>query len=92
VEWHHGAGVEAQGSVDAVKARWDANIAELQQSANTVVDPQCVEAVAQLVARFLAGCAVLFSDRATWLSRSSICSPVYTGYMRCCSCTSFKRK
>jgi uncharacterized protein len=65
--FHESAGrgqhVEAQGTVAAVKARWEANIAELQQSANTIVDPQCVEAVAQLAARFLAGRAVLFSGR-----------------------------
>jgi uncharacterized protein len=65
--FHDSAGrgrhVEAQGTVDAVKARWDANIVELRQYADKVVDPQCVEAVAQLAAQFLAGRAVLFTGR-----------------------------
>jgi aminoglycoside phosphotransferase family enzyme/predicted kinase len=60
-----GQHVEAQGTVAAVKARWEANIAELWQSADTVVEPRCVEAVAQLVARFLAGRAALFTGRIT---------------------------
>jgi uncharacterized protein len=67
--FHESAGrgeyVEAQGTVDAVKARWEANIAELRRSADKVVDRQCVEAVAQLVARFLDGRAVLFTGRIT---------------------------
>lgn len=65
--FHHDAGrgrpVAAQGKVGAVKARWAANIAELRQFADTVVDQQRLDSVERLATRFLAGRAVLFSDR-----------------------------
>jgi len=55
--------VEAQGSAAAVKARWEANIAELQQFVGTVVDKHPLEAVEQLSAQFIAGRALLFTRR-----------------------------
>lgn len=58
-----GGPVAAQGSVAAIKARWDANFVELQQFIGTVVDRRRVEAVERLAARFIAGRAPLFTGR-----------------------------
>lgn len=65
--FHQSAGrdrpVESQGKVRAVKARWEANIAELQRFAGTVVDSRRLKILAELSAQFLAGRAVLFTER-----------------------------
>jgi uncharacterized protein len=58
-----GRPVVAQGNVGAVKARWDANIAELRQFIGAVVDHQRIQAIEPLVAQFLAGRALLFTGR-----------------------------
>jgi aminoglycoside phosphotransferase family enzyme/predicted kinase len=58
-----GRSVEAQGTGAAVKARWEANIAELQQFVGTVVDRQLLESVERLAARFIAGRELLFTAR-----------------------------
>lgn len=58
-----GRSVEAQGTVAAVKARWEANIAELQRFVGTVVDQQRLEAVERLAVQFVAGRAALFAAR-----------------------------
>jgi uncharacterized protein len=58
-----GRPVEAQGTVAAVKARWEANIAELQQFVGTVVDRHRLGAVERLAAQFIAGRALLFAGR-----------------------------
>jgi aminoglycoside phosphotransferase family enzyme/predicted kinase len=55
--------VAAQGTVAAIKARWEANFEELQQFIDTVVDHQRLEAIEQLVAHFIAGRALLFAGR-----------------------------
>ncbi len=58
-----GRAVEAQGAVAAVKARWEANIAELQQFVGTVVDRDRLKSVERLAAQFIAGRALLFTGR-----------------------------
>ena len=58
-----GRPVEAQGTVAAVKARWAANIAELQQFVGTVVDEQRLETVERFAVQFIAGRAPLFTAR-----------------------------
>jgi aminoglycoside phosphotransferase family enzyme/predicted kinase len=55
--------VAAQGSVAAVKARWEANFAELLQFVETVVDQHRLKAVERLAAQFVAGRALLFTGR-----------------------------
>jgi uncharacterized protein len=58
-----GRSVEAQGTVAAVKTRWEANIAELQQFVGTVVDQPRLEAVERLAVQFVAGRVPLFTGR-----------------------------
>jgi aminoglycoside phosphotransferase family enzyme/predicted kinase len=66
-EFHNSAGrspsVTSQGTVGAVKARWEANVTELRAFVDTVVDQQRLDAVKSLATRFLAGRAMLFSGR-----------------------------
>jgi uncharacterized protein len=58
-----GQPVAAQGTATAVKARWEANIAELQQFVGTVVDQHRLDAVERLVTQFIEGRALLFTER-----------------------------
>lgn len=58
-----GRSVAAQGTVAAVKARWEANFAELHEFAATIVDRERVETIERLVAKFIAGRALLFAGR-----------------------------
>lgn len=58
-----GRPVEAQGTVAAIRARWEANFAELQQFVGTVVEHQRLEAVERFAAQFVAGRALLFNGR-----------------------------
>jgi uncharacterized protein len=58
-----GRPVEAQGTVAAVKARWETNIAEMQQFVDTVVDRHRLEALERLAGQFIAGRALLFAGR-----------------------------
>jgi uncharacterized protein len=55
--------VEAHGAVAAIKARWEANFAELQRFVGTVVEHQRLVAVERLAAQFVAGRALLFTGR-----------------------------
>lgn len=55
--------VDSQGTVDAVMARWVANIAELRQFADEVVDHRDLDAADHLASQFLAGRAALFAER-----------------------------
>lgn len=65
--FHHGArrdpGVQKQGSVDAVKRRWEANIAEMQQFVGTIVDEHRIATVHSLAVQFIAGRELLFARR-----------------------------
>ena len=61
-----GREVDAQGRVDAIAARWQENIAELQRYAESTdlgIDPDVVAEIQQLSGRFIAGRSVLFSRR-----------------------------
>lgn len=58
-----GRSVAAQGTVAAVKARWEANFVEMQQFVDTVVDRQRLEAAERLAAQFIAGRGLLFAGR-----------------------------
>ena len=55
--------VETQGSVDAVRHRWDANIAEMQQFVGTIIDEHRIAAVHRLAVQFIAGRELLFTRR-----------------------------
>ncbi|KAA8964661.1 AAA family ATPase [Mycobacterium sp.] len=55
--------VASQGKVRAVKARWQANIAELRHYPGTVVDHRRLDTVERLAVQFISGRAVLFSGR-----------------------------
>jgi uncharacterized protein len=65
--FHESAGrsrpVEAQGTVGAVNARWEANITELQGFVGTVIDRLRLKSVERLAAQFTAGRAQLFTQR-----------------------------
>ncbi|SBS73490.1 conserved hypothetical protein [uncultured Mycobacterium sp.] len=61
-----GRGVDAEGRVDAITARWRENLAELARYADGVVpglDPQVVAEISRLASAFIAGRAVLFARR-----------------------------
>jgi uncharacterized protein len=58
-----GRPIESQGEVDAIQARWDANVTEMQRFTGTVVDSQRLETIHCLATRFLAGRAALFTRR-----------------------------
>ena len=58
-----GRQVAAQGTVDAINARWEANFAELQQFVGAVVNRQRIDAVKRLAAEFIAGREPLFTGR-----------------------------
>jgi hypothetical protein len=58
-----GGPVAAQGTVAAIKGRWEANFAELQQYVDTVVEQQRLDAIARLATQFIAGRAMLFTGR-----------------------------
>lgn len=55
--------IESQGEIGAVRARGNANIAELRPFAGTAVDQQRLDAVERLVSQFLAGREPLFAER-----------------------------
>ena len=58
-----GQSVAAQGTVAAVKARWDENITELQRFVGMVLNGEHLEAVERLAAQFIGGRALLFTGR-----------------------------
>ncbi|NTY63070.1 AAA family ATPase [Mycolicibacterium sphagni] len=61
-----GREVDAQGRVDAISARWQENLAELQRYADGIIpglDPGLVAEISQLANDFIAGRAVLFARR-----------------------------
>ncbi|MGA9491363.1 MAG: AAA family ATPase [Mycobacterium sp.] len=58
-----GPRVETQGSVDAVRHRWDANVAEMQQFVGTIIDEHRLAAVHGLATQFIAGRELLFTRR-----------------------------
>jgi uncharacterized protein len=58
-----GRPVAVQGTVAAIKGRWEANFAELQQFVDTVVEHQRLDAVERLATQFIAGRALLFTGR-----------------------------
>jgi uncharacterized protein len=60
-----GQSVAAQGTVTAVKARWDENIAELRRFVGALLDRRRLEAVERLAAQFIAGRGLLFAARVT---------------------------
>ncbi len=58
-----GPEIAVEGGRDALRARWRANIAELQPFRGTVLDASTVDAIEALAMRFLAGRGPLFADR-----------------------------
>jgi uncharacterized protein len=67
--FHDGAGrgrtIDGHGTVDAVAARWQGNISELQRFAGTVVSAESIREVQRLATQFMSGRAVLFTQRIT---------------------------
>lgn len=61
-----GRDVDAQGRVDAIAARWQENVVELQRyakSGEAGIDPDVVDEIARLSGQFITGRAVLFAQR-----------------------------
>jgi aminoglycoside phosphotransferase family enzyme/predicted kinase len=57
------AAVSVAAGVDSVRANWEANFAEMQDSVGSVLDPDVVKRVELLVRKYLAGRAPLFEER-----------------------------
>jgi len=58
-----GSRIDQQGTLDAVKHRWDANIAEMRQFTGTVIDEKLLAAVQSMARNFMAGREPLFNRR-----------------------------
>ncbi len=67
--FHKGAArsraIDACGSVDAIAARWQANLNELHRYANTVLAGEAIREVQRLARQFIDGRAALFAQRIT---------------------------
>lgn len=57
--------VAAQAKAGAVSARWEDNLRELERAAPTVVPAELVGEIGDLARRFIAGRALLFTERIT---------------------------
>jgi aminoglycoside phosphotransferase family enzyme/predicted kinase len=55
--------ISAQGSRDALRRRWEANLEQARALAGSVLSPTVIAEVARLAERFLAGRAPLFTTR-----------------------------
>jgi uncharacterized protein len=62
-EAHRGHLVDKEGKVDAVSARWQANISELERFSGVVLPNESIQQVQRLATRYLAGRAALFTQR-----------------------------
>ncbi|MDT5208454.1 MAG: uncharacterized protein QOF67_869 [Mycobacterium sp.] len=60
-----GLTIDGHGTVDAVAARWQQNISELQRFDGTVVSAESIREVQRLATQFMSGRAVLFTQRIT---------------------------
>jgi aminoglycoside phosphotransferase family enzyme/predicted kinase len=60
---HHRRAIYSQGKVDAVSARWQENLAELERFAGVAVSPELIRDVETLARNFIAGRAALFTER-----------------------------
>jgi uncharacterized protein len=60
-----GGGIAEQGRVEAVRARWESNLAAVRALEDGPVDAGAVDRVARLALRFLAGRGPLFTARVT---------------------------
>ncbi len=58
-----GQTIEAQGTVDAVSARWQQNLDELQRYTDRVFPQESLDEMRRLAAQFMSGRAVLFDRR-----------------------------
>jgi aminoglycoside phosphotransferase family enzyme/predicted kinase len=58
-----GQAIDAQATVDAVSARWQENLEELQRYPQTVIPEEAVQEVHRRVTRFVSGRASLFAQR-----------------------------
>jgi uncharacterized protein len=58
-----GQPIVAQGTVTAIKGRWEANFQEMQKFTDTVVEHRRLEAIERLAAQFVAGRTLLFTRR-----------------------------
>lgn len=58
-----GGTIDAQGTLDAVWARWRQNLDELETYVDDVVSPDSLREVTRLAERFVAGREVLFTQR-----------------------------
>ncbi len=60
-----GSAIDAQGSVNAVWARWRQNLRELKRDSYEVVTPDLLREATRMAAQFVAGRQALFSQRIT---------------------------
>ena len=58
-----GPAIDAQGTVDAISARWHQNLGELERYAGDIVDREAIAQLTRLVDQFIAGRAALFEER-----------------------------
>jgi aminoglycoside phosphotransferase family enzyme/predicted kinase len=58
-----GAAIEAEGSPDAISARWHENLAELEQHGTGIVEGDSVARVKKLVDQYIADHTALFEER-----------------------------
>jgi aminoglycoside phosphotransferase family enzyme/predicted kinase len=58
-----GQAIDAQATVDAVSARWQENLEELQRCPGTVISHEAVQEVQRLATQFISGRASLFAQR-----------------------------
>jgi uncharacterized protein len=60
-----GRSIDACATVNAISARWQSNLDELQRYADTVLAGEAIREVRRLASQFISGRAVLFAQRIT---------------------------
>jgi uncharacterized protein len=92
-EARRSAAIDNHGTADAVSARWQQNLVELQRYADTVIPSESLRAVGRLSAQFIAGRGELFAERisscrivdghADLLADDIFCTPGETAILDC---------
>ncbi|MGZ8813321.1 MAG: bifunctional aminoglycoside phosphotransferase/ATP-binding protein [Mycobacterium sp.] len=87
------ATIDSYGTAEAVSARWQQNLVELQRYAGTVIPEESLQEVARLSAQFIAGRGELFAERissrrivdghADLLADDIFCTPGDTAILDC---------
>ncbi len=58
-----GPEIDREGTVDALRTRWEANLARARAIGSSTIDPMALDEISRLVDRFLGGRRELFEDR-----------------------------